>query len=107
MTDTAIFCGRQVIGVFAASGNTIMTGDTVTHDARMIKHRTNKGGSVVAHTTILSRNDMCTRFANSRGAIVAGGAIAGDAIVREDRGAKRCRVMAEVAVLRGRYMVRR
>jgi hypothetical protein len=38
---------------------------------------------------------------------VAGGAIAADAIVIEDRREKRRRIMAEVTILGGRYMVHR
>ena len=84
MADTAVLSGRQMVGVFAPGGNAIVAGGTVTHDACMIKHGTNKGGSVVAHTAIFSRSNMCTRFANRCGTIVTAGAIASDAIVRED-----------------------
>ena len=50
---------------------------------------------------------MGTRFANSRGAVMTTGAIAGDTVVIEDRRTKRCRVMAEMTILCGRHMVHR
>jgi len=107
VTDTAIFRGGQVIGVFAPRGNAIVAGRAVAHDTGVIKHRTNKGGRVMAHTAILRRNDMGTRFANSCGAVMTTGAIAGDAIMIEDRGTKRCCVMAEMTILCRRHMVYR
>ena len=105
MTDTAILSGWQVIGVFAPGGNAIVAGRAVAHDTGMIKHRTNKGGSVMTHTTIFGRSDMCDRLANRGGTVVAADTIARDPIVIEDRRKERCRVMAEVAVLRRGYMV--
>ena len=107
MADTAILGSRQVIGVFAAGGNTIMAGGTVAYDTGVIKHRTNKGGSVMTHPAIFSRSNMCNRLANRSGAVMAGCAITGDTVVIEDRREKRGRVMTEVTVLRGGHMVHR
>ena len=63
MTDTAVFRGGQVIGVFAASGNAIVAGGTVTHDARVIKHAGGKTADAMTYRAILVGRDMRRRLA--------------------------------------------
>lgn len=58
MTDTAILGRRQVIGVFAAGGNTIVAGRTVAHDPGMIKHPGAKTADAMAYRAILGGRDV-------------------------------------------------
>ena len=63
MTDTAILGRRQVIGVFAARGNAIVAGGTVTHDARVIKHAGGKTADAMTYRAILVGRDVRRRLA--------------------------------------------
>ena len=58
MTDTAILGRRQVIGVFAAGGNTIVAGRTVVHDIGVIKHPGGKAADTMACPAILAGRDV-------------------------------------------------
>ena len=94
MTGTAIQRGRDVGGIglriHTNRGTTIMTRNTVVHDAGMIKHTGGKTGNAVAHTAIFCGGYVSGRLTYGEGTVVAGRTIAGYTRVIEDRRKKRC-----------------
>ena len=58
MAQTAILSSGQMVGVFAASGNTIVTGSTIIDDAGMIKHPIGKTGDAMADAAIFAGGDV-------------------------------------------------
>lgn len=94
-----------MVGRFSNGGDTIVARRTVGHDTGMIEHRTSKGRGVMTHSAIFTGSNMQCRLACGISAIVAGDAITADTCVIECRGTECRSGMAEVTVLRGRYMV--
>ena len=65
----------------------------------MIKHPSGKATGVMAYPAILGGGNMDSGLTYGRCSVMAGGAIAGDTLVIEDRRAERCDGMAEMTVL--------
>ena len=89
-----------------------MAGRAVVHDAGMIKGGAGKIGGVMTDAAILGGGNMRCRLTPGSQffmrSIMAGGAIAGDAVVSEDRRFKRVSIMAKMAILfRGDMVCRR
>lgn len=111
VTHATILSGRHVIRIFAGSRHTVMTGVAarIRCYGTMVEYGIGKAIGVMAHTAIFGGVRMVLRLAD--GAvdimvpIVAGGAVAGDTCVAENRWVKRRVGVAKVAILLRRQMV--
>lgn len=101
MAEETILRGRYMVRrrILADGIDPVVTPGAVVGHAGVIKHPGGKAAGVMAYATILSGGDVCGGFTRGDRAVVAGAAIAGDAIVIENRGPECRGGMAEVAIL--------
>ena len=66
---------------FAGCISTVMTGDTIVHDSRMVKIRWRPGDGCVAVITVIATADMRRVFACGRDAIMTGATSTNDLCV--------------------------
>ena len=87
MAEVTVLAGGHMIGcrILADGVLTVVTPFAGDGHALVVKHTGGKTIGVMAHTAILGRGNVRSRFSNSRRAIVAGGTIAGDTGVIENR----------------------
>ena len=104
MAVVAILRGRYMVRrqILADGIDPVVTPGAVVGDAGVIKHASRKPAGVMAYPTILAGGDVRDGFTRGDRAVVAGGTIAGDALVGEDRGTKCRGGMTKVAILRSR-----
>ncbi|MAF84189.1 MAG: hypothetical protein CL797_08815 [Chromatiales bacterium] len=58
MTEVAIQSGANVVGIHADRGRTIVTGNTIVHDAGMVKGCGDEGVRIVTDAAILIGGEM-------------------------------------------------
>ena len=84
-----------------------MTTGAIVRNTRVIEHTGGKATDVMAYAAIFRSRDVRRGFTRGDSAVMAGCAIACDALMSEDRGKKRPGGMTKVAILRGGQMIHR
>ena len=90
--------------IFAGGKYTVMTTFARRGNTLEIEYARGKAAGAVAHPAVFGGGNVIYRLTRGKRAVMAAGAIAGDADVSENRWAKRRGGMADVAILCGRYM---
>lgn len=107
VADTAILACRYMVDWFADGKRVVVTGSAVVHDTDMTEGSRYEAGGYMTLAAITGSRYMVGRrhFARGGDAVVARGAVAGNARMIELRARKGGGVMAQDAILRGAQVI--